>query len=519
MKPITSKARTVRTPGPGLVADLARDGYVLAVGALVLANVALLWIGFTHSPVDLDEGFGLSIVHNLVTGNGYATEGIGDVQWLMRFDAGASTGPVVLLPAAAIHALGVDIVVSGRAVGSLYYLLLVGALWVLGGRIAGRWGSVVAATGPMLLDIFTLDASPIYGPNDMLGEIPCAALFALALVIVDRRPAWAALLMGLAIQAKIMGWFLVPALVAAYLITHAKVPWRRTLRSIVALGGVALVPTVAFEAVKLALLGPTLYLLRVRQFEALLVFKRSADLYVAQKAHNLAVSWFLPTPVAVILTAGAAALLVVALVCVIQDRGGVGGALRSLTANREVWPGVVGILAGLTLLAEWFLTKNTSPYWIRYPSPGLLIGASLGLATVLRAARYLDARADAPPRPMRALVVGALVFSLPLQVADHIYLATFDQRYGTLPQQRAVAQLIRDTGVDSVQGYWGVMVPLAAEAGIHTLNFGVSVPPGTLIVLDDNFRTNFKGRYYGLAPKVCGEVLLRGPVVVCWPKE
>lgn len=519
MRATTVGVRWARTRGPRLVADLARDGFPIAVAALVIANIALLWIGFTHSPVDVDEGFGLSIVHNLVSGAGYASDGIDNARALEPFDARASTGPVVLLPAAAIHALGVDIVTSGRIVGTLYYLLLVGALWVLGGWIAGRWGSIVAATGPMLLDTFTFDESPIYGPNDMLGEYPVAALVAVAIVVVRRRPMLAALLMGLAIQAKVIAIFLIPALVVAYLITHAAQPRKRTLRSLSAAAAVTLAPTIVFELVKAVMLGPATYILRLREFKGLLAVNRSTELYFVQKSQTLAGSWFLPTAVAVTLAACATALLVTALVRAARDRGGVVRMVRGLSENDAAWPGVVGILAGLTLLIQWFLTKNTWPFWIRHPSPGLLIGVSLGLASLLLAARSLEVRPRVPSGLIRLPVAGVLVLTLPLQVADHIYQATFEQRYGTLPQQRAVAQLIRDTGVDAVQGYWGAMIPIAAEAGVSTYEIGFAEDPATLVVLDDFPRPNFSGRYYGLGPLLCGEVLLTGPAVVCWPKK
>ncbi|MET0932244.1 MAG: hypothetical protein ABWX56_00910, partial [Mycetocola sp.] len=122
---------------------------VLFWTVLSLVLVAQLWVilpGFTVMRLWEDEAFNLTVPINLLDGLGYTSDGTLSGSRLAPFDPRISTGPVVLLPVAAVLALGVDPVVGGRAVVLVFYAALLVGLWLLGRRIGGRWAGLAAIT-------------------------------------------------------------------------------------------------------------------------------------------------------------------------------------------------------------------------------------------------------------------------------------------------------------------------------------------------------------------------------------
>ncbi|WP_175985682.1 hypothetical protein [Microbacterium tenebrionis] len=109
---------------------------------------------------------------------------------------------------------GIDPVIGARLIPLAYWALLLVGLAVLGCRIGGRWAALAAVAVPLA---FTTGAgnSPIQGPADLLGEIPAAALLVWALIVLPRRAWLAGLLVGLAVQAKLIALLAMPAFAVA----------------------------------------------------------------------------------------------------------------------------------------------------------------------------------------------------------------------------------------------------------------------------------------------------------------
>src|SRR5690606_33137444 len=134
-----------------------------------------------------DEAFNLTVPINLLAGLGYTSDGTLSGSELTPFDERISTGPVVLLPVAAVIGMGADPVIGGRSIALLFWIALIAGTFILGKGAAGRWGGLVGAAVPLALNLNQLP-SPVQGPTDILGEVPSAALIVWAIVAARRRP-------------------------------------------------------------------------------------------------------------------------------------------------------------------------------------------------------------------------------------------------------------------------------------------------------------------------------------------
>ena len=197
-----------------------------AAAALLVGHVVVAWHSLTVWRFWEDEAFNLTVPRNLLDGLGYASDGALSGSTITPFDPRISTGPVVLIPVAAILATGMDPVLAARIVPLAFWALLLAGLGVLGWRIAGRWAALLAVAVPLA---FTAGAgvSPIQGPADLLGEIPAAALLVWALVVLPRRAWLAGLLVGLAIQAKLIALLALPAFAVALWVLTDGSGWAR----------------------------------------------------------------------------------------------------------------------------------------------------------------------------------------------------------------------------------------------------------------------------------------------------
>ncbi|BDZ39237.1 hypothetical protein [Microbacterium suwonense] len=250
-----------------------------------------------------DEAFNLTVPRNLLAGLGYASDGALSGSTITLFDPRISTGPTVLLPVAAVLAFGADPVIGARMVPLAFWVALIAGLAVLGRRTAGLWAALVAAAVPLAFNGLG-SVSPIQGPTDLLGEIPAAALLVWALVVLPRRAWLAGLLVGLAVQAKLIALLALPGFAVALWVLAPGRGWQRIVQTLkrswlpLVLVGT---PTLLVEIAALVSMGPAAF---VDHLRGLAWFVRGGGQHVApttvlQKIETLAGAWFVPPWVAI----------------------------------------------------------------------------------------------------------------------------------------------------------------------------------------------------------------------------
>ena len=271
----------------------------ILLALLIVANAIVMWHSLTVLRFWEDEAFNLTVPRNLVAGLGYTSDGALSGSTLTPFDPRISTGPVVLLPVAGMLALGMDPVIGARLVPLAYWVLLLVGLAVLGRRLSGRFGALIAVALPLAFN--TADSvSPIQGPADLLGETTAAALIVWALIVLPRRAWLAGLLLGLAVQAKLIALLALPAFAVALFLLTPAAPFRQRLatalrRCVLPLVGVA-APTVLLEAIALVSMGFVGYARHVRALGGFLLSggQHIEPTTVPQKLGTLAGAWFVP---------------------------------------------------------------------------------------------------------------------------------------------------------------------------------------------------------------------------------
>lgn len=346
----------------------------LTMFSAVVWGVSLVWSVAQH-PLWEDEAYNLTVVRNLVNGLGYSSDGILRFGTVTPFDPAISTGPVVLLPAAGLHAFGIPLVLSGRLVTAAFAVLLAVAAYTLGARcerlalgsvraprpsIAGALASML----PLTFDTW-LTISPIQGPADVLGEFAAAALLLWAVCALPRRPWLAGLLVGLAIQTKLIALLAIPAFVVALLWT---VPgWRRRVREVLVAGTGVMLPTVLYEAWILIALGPSGFHSNLRD-QYWFLRSHTADYSQpntpGQKLELFSRAWMLPPAAAVAVGLCLLGLLVLLLVSV--DRQ------TAVTSRRSLNAVVVCGLIGAGTFVLWWVFSSRTPLWVRHPAIGML---------------------------------------------------------------------------------------------------------------------------------------------------
>ncbi|MGF3056000.1 hypothetical protein [Microbacterium sp. YY-01] len=417
----------------------------LTAALLVAANVAVMWHSLTIMHFWEDEAFNLTVPRNLIAGWGYTSDGALSGSQLTPFDTRISTGPIVLLPVAALLGLGLDPVMAARLIPLAYWVVLLGGLIVLGHRIAGRWGALVAAATPLAFNT-TEGISPIQGPADLLGEIPAAAFIVWALVVLTgtRRRWWlAGLLVGLAVQTKLIALLALPAFaVALFILTPGtrRKRWARVLRSsLLPLAFVAL-PTLLFELAALATLGLAGYYQHLRDLAWFMLSSGQIGepTTIPQKIVVFAEAWFLPS---IIVFAAAIVIAVAVGVAVRVGVGmGVGGfagragfesnaqdehpdaasddSAPSAEPARDVRIALAaGAVVGLFAFVGWWAQASQTPLWVRHPAVGVFAFTPIIAATAVHAIRVLVVSARSPLRGSRRFTLRMLAALAALAVA------------------------------------------------------------------------------------------------------
>lgn len=447
-----------------------------AVTALFIGHVIVAWHSLIVWRFWEDEAFNLTVPLNLLDGLGYSSDGALSGSTITPFDPRISTGPLVLLPVAALLATGIDPVLAARLVPLAFWALLLGGLAVLAGRIGGRWAAVLATAVPLA---FTADAgaSPIQGPADLLGEIPAAALVVWALVALPRRTWLAGLFVGLAVQAKLIAILALPAFAIALWVLADGHGWPRVRealrRSWLPLLLVA-APTMLVEFAALLSLGVTGYVdhLRALAYFILSGGQGDAATSVSQKLGTLANSWSLPAVIAVFGVVLAFGLATV----------GVVRRWRTATATeRIVIAYTLAAVIGAFTFIGWWATASRLPLWVRHPAPGVYAFFPLVAAAALWAATCL-------PRRSAAHIVGMVAAFLLAGIvtagaAAHV-VSSFAPRDLTLANQRAavipLTAWVKENNVEWLAAKpWGAAVAPIVLTGAHVGLFDAPAMAGT----------------------------------------
>lgn len=517
-----------RVPARRIAVEVA---FWVGAAALVVANLAVLIPGITTVRLWEDEAFNLTVPLNLVQGLGYTSDGTLSGSELAPFDVRISTGPVMLLPIAAIIALGIDPVMAGRAVATLGYAGLLAVLALVGHRLGGRWAALVAVAIPLAFDTAAWP-SPIQTPADVLGEVTAAALLAATLLFAHRRPWLAGLLLGLAIQVKFIALLAVPALAIAVLL-DAPGPWRtrlrRTVPRVLVAAGTAVLPTLVFESAKLASLGAAGYIQHVREFGWFLRSGGQQGYTVppVDKLAALAASWNLPALLVafVALVAVAAGTLVV--VGAIRrmpraaddpgadadadaDAGRAPLADDGARAGRAEFTAIVLAAAlGLATYLAWWLVSRHTPAWVRHPAPAVLAFAPVLAASIVPAVRLLSPFRGRAGRALAAAASVIVVALLATSIAGRIAgVGAHSMPTGeSLADQRAAARDLAELGYDRIATLWGPGVSVGVLVGAH-----VGLTDAVEVTADD------PRIWFGGPPPRCDVVARSGLYSACIPE-
>ena len=503
--------------------------FVLVLAAVVAAHLYSFFATLLLSPVGFDEAFNLQAPLNLVAGNGYATEDFMSGGPRVVFDPIVSTGPIVELPAALSFLLFGTTIEAARLVMLPFLLILLGSLFVLGRRVAGRWGGVVAVGVALAFDArVDFPFSMIYGSSDALGEYAAAALIALALVFFSRGRLAPAVLLGLAALAKFITFIAVPVFMIALLLVPA-VRGRfvgRPVRELLAFGGLAVLPSIVWEMVKLISLGPTGYVAVFIDY-AKFIFRSGSGAdggsraFFLERLSRLFSAWYLPTAIVGLL---AVILFALALYGILRfwGRGGMlaewrrsgEGKPRSLvrvTSFASTLPAWVWAAAGtLAAFALWWTFISTSLF-VRHMTPVLIVTVPIIAAFATRAVVTLI-RSGGWRRIVAGVVAVGLLGVGVFQAGSTVFAATHYTDW-TRGSQEATASFIRESGFDEVQGLgWWAAPAIRLLSGVPSTPVGTGSGP---LVLEPITYLTERGTY-DLGLSLCDDILYeKGLFVVC----
>lgn len=388
---------------------------------LVAAAAAVVVPGFRMA-LGYDEAYNLQVVTNLLHGHGYATNGALSGGHTQPFDYRITTGPTLMLPIAAAAALLGEHVSVYRLVPTVAFGALLACWWVAGRRLTGRhWnmiGGAAAVLGILSLNTVSLWYDERSGPGSVIGETT-ATLFVLLAVLLARRPGWAGLCLGLAVMTKVLALLTVPGVALAVVIAAGRA---RAVRAVAGLGAVAALPVLAWQAVRIVVLGWSRAMATNADF---LAFLRGTGAGSPDPGHQLSLQVELQLGVGF-----AAVLLAVGTVSVRLVRGWRPGfSLEQVSL-------LVGIgVAGAALEGYWLALE--SQHAIRHTQQAGQLLVPLALVGLVRAVATVERRIV---RDVTVLVGVALVVAQVVVATC----AVWDPPGPTLAEQRHVADLVSE---------------------------------------------------------------------------
>ncbi len=481
---------------------------------LAVAHLIVIWRSLFVARYWEDEAYNLTVPLNLLRGLGYSSDAIlnpNPTQGIAPtpFDVRISTGPTVLLPVALVLKLasmcgvemwGAEAAVVSRIVPALFWVLLIVGLFVLGKRVSGRWGALLAAMMPLAFNVAASN-SPIQGPADLLGEIPAAAMLVWALLVLPRRPWLAGLFLGLAIQAKYIALLAAPALLVALIVLYAR-PILRLWRPLLAAIGCTAIPTILMEGYAFIVLGPPGFAEHLEQTaEFLRTAGQEARTSIPDKLSTFASSWFLPMPLIWATLALAAILLIAATLIAAfhpllleRARSSLATSSRqlgnvALAGRNELLALLLAAIIGACTFLAWWATARQTPLWVRHPAPGIfafvpICAAYLPLALTVVAKRHRKRNAEsAPAAPgasqwtLGAAAAVTLCFALVAASGAALHVrAAFAPKWQDLGVQDAAVTVLRgELNARDIEAsdwvaasVWGTPVSIAVLTGSHT---------------------------------------------------
>lgn len=453
--------------GPVLRPWLQRTRSDLVFFALsVVVGAALLFSFLADvyvAPLGFDEAYVLQAPVNLLTGSGYATTNWAEGGNVVPFDPLLSTGPAVLLPAAASMALFGISIEAARWATLPFLLLLIASAAVVGRRVSGRWGALAALAGLLAINSASdYPATVVFGFADAIGEFPSSALILLAIVLVSRSRFWSGVALGVAITTKLLALLALPALLLAalLLVPFAKHGswWSGGARRVVALLGGATIPIVLWELVKLVTLGWDGYLrLTISYFDVVLSNGSGADGGGGRLRERIGVliDGFFGSPWLVV----AAGTVVVGLVIVwIVGSFRPSRSWQFLTADRDRLTALVGALGTLAVFAAWWMLISDRT-WFRHVLPGIVVGVPALTAAAVLGVRMLMDSGERFRSLKRALAVtGGAVAVIAVAVAN-VAMGVVSPFSWSRAEQLADAAALRKAGVEQVQHFLGWQNP------------------------------------------------------------
>ena len=150
--------------------------FALLLFAVAAWSISLAWRQLGYG-LEYDEAYLLGVARNLAEGRGYVDDGVTFLSTSETFSPVISTGPTVVLPAAAAWWATDGSLVAIRATMMMFFLLLMGSTWLLFSRLGGRWVALAAVSGLALLPILSPDLqNGSLMPGRVVGELPALAL-------------------------------------------------------------------------------------------------------------------------------------------------------------------------------------------------------------------------------------------------------------------------------------------------------------------------------------------------------
>ena len=440
-------------------------GSAKAFGALmlivVLASIVLLSASALSVRVEYDEAYNLQIVESLRKGDGYST--FGALRWgePWKFDPHITTGPVVLLPAGAAWSLSDGSVAAVRGLLLFFLAAYVIGWWLLLRQARAGWIVTGLALAPALAV-----AAPAAGR--VLGELPGAALLVwAAFALGKRRPALAALAIGLAIQAKVVYGLAGVVMLAVWLFAAIASDERPRLRDVVLVALLAAAPSLLFELYRFASFGSLeAYRLSIAEFRAFLA---------EQSVNRLSFSWLdagilgakmsgllgsYPAHAWAALSAGAAALICRNVFKVAEGSSAEAGSEPCVP--RETAAALAALfVAGIAMAAGW-ITQSLQT-GARQALPLLLLSVPALVALCLLLSIDFLRRSSAAGRkllvPRVAVASGAILLSLSMIASlghSLTQLLRDDIARASALEQREAAAAIRSVKPASIyaDGWW-----------------------------------------------------------------
>ena len=271
--------QVMAAPGGGLLGRRVKRALVFGICGAFIAGFLYIVYGlvFYDSLCCADDAYIAIAAKNLASGYGYASSvpvPYQGGQGLRLFDPALSTGPTLVLPAAAlIKVFGATAWAPGLATALVTTILLI-ILTLVAGRRVGALRALTYVALMLALQYALTAGSRFASWYSLLGEVPAALLTVVGVAVLvwgqggRRTVAGGFLALGLALMAKTLALLgAIPAGIwLVVLLVRSGGRSRREWVDLAVGAGSFSAPFLAFEAWKAVSLGPNRYLLNIKDF-------------------------------------------------------------------------------------------------------------------------------------------------------------------------------------------------------------------------------------------------------------